>query len=74
MDELGFGKEPVMVKLGESEEESDGSQREDKAGVMTSFAFFTTGLCYDLDLRNLNMLNMFTQRRTFLCSKMVEYF
>lgn len=60
--------------LGESEEEHGGPQWEDEAGVITSFAFFTSEIFYNPDLRNLNMLNMFTHRRTFLCPKMVEYF
>ena len=50
------------------------SRKEDKAGVLTSFAFSTTKILYSPGLGNPNMLNMFTQRRTFLFANMLgEY-
>lgn len=62
-------------ELGESEEENGGPQWEDKARVIISFAFSITKILYSSGLRNLNMLTIFTQKKTFLCAKMVgEHF
>lgn len=61
--------------LRESEEEKGDPQWEDGTGAVTSLAFFTTPIFYSPGLRNLNTLNMPTQRRAFLWTKMVrEYF
>lgn len=79
MSELGFGRVGDggngSKRLRESERENRGPQWDDKADVITSFLFSTTKILYSPGLRNADVLDMFIQKTTFLCAKMVgEYF